>query len=365
MSDSVAVRNRIDNLDVSPRFDSYSKVIIHVSDDTTYEYPEGDVSSGRILEIDNPFGTKQMAMDLLQKLKGFQYQPYNAEGALLDPAAEIGDALNATSVYGGIYSRSKKFGRLMKADVSASQDEEIDHEYEYVSATERRFERSFGEVKATLAVYNDRIEAKVEADTSINRSVFGWRLRSDSWEVFAANKTVLKATESGLEVSGKITATSGKIGGFDIGTRAIYNNLESMESTATNGVYLGTDGIKLGQNFKVTTSGAVTASSLTLRGTLTFLNNDGTSAGTLTAANLRKYADEAYSSACKSDGYCYKGAGGGYRAINAFDNGNKVSWMKAASLYGDNISLGGYPLGRDSMSVETPSGTRTLYFVRW
>lgn len=366
MSDVTVVRNRIDNLDVSPRFDSYGKVIIHVSDETTYEYPIG-TTSGRTLEIDNPFGTQQMAVDLYNRLQGYQYQPFDANGTQLDPSAEIGDALSATRLYGGIYARNRKFGRLMKADVSAPQDEEINHEYEYVSATERMFARQFDDVKATFAIQNDKIEARVEADTSGNKSTFGWRLKSDSWEVFAANKTVLKATEDGLEVNGKVTATSGTIGGFEIGSRAIYNNMPSMDSTATSGVYLGTDGIKLGQNFKVTTSGVVTASSMRLKGTITFLNEDGSSAGTLSAANLRLFAKDAYDSACKSDGYCYKGAGGGYTALDAFNNGATVNYMRAnkmyaaSELYASSINFLGTNLGRSTVTID---GT-TIAYVSW
>ena len=327
LSDSIAIRNRLDELNVSPRLDSYSKVVVHVSDEVAYEYPSGDVTSGLVLDVDNPFGTPQMAKDLYERLSGYQYQPYDATGAHLDPTAEIGDALNASTVHGGIYKRNRKFGRLMKADVSAPMEEELDHEYQYVSATEREFRREFGEVRATLSIQNDKIDAKVEADTSGNKQTFGWKLTSSSWE--------------GLEVNGKITATSGMIGGFNIGSRAIYNNLSSFGGTQTSGVYLGTDGIQLGQNFKVTTSGTVTASSLKLKGTITFLNSDGTSAGTLSAANLRKYANDAYTSACTSGGYCYGGAAGGYNWNDAKDGKVWASFLKTTALQCGQISING------------------------
>lgn len=58
------------------------------------------------------------------------------------------------------------------------------------------------------------------------------------------------------DISGVITATSGKIGGFTIGDTALYNSTDSMESTDT-GVYLGTDGLNLGGNFTVQKDGTV------------------------------------------------------------------------------------------------------------
>lgn len=347
MSDIVTVRSRMDTLDVSPKFEAYSKVIIKVNDDEAYV--SGD-DVGRVLEIDNPFGTQEMADAMLESLKGYQYQPYDADGAHLDPSSEIGDALNTAKVYGGIYSRSRTFSRLMKADVSAPQDEEIDHEYEYVSATQREFTRRFGDVKATLAVHNDMIEARVSKKSPEGQTSFGWNLTDTEWTVNTETTTILRASKNGLEVTGKITATSGEIGGFTIGRTAIYNNLSSFGGTATNGVYLGTNGIQLGQNFKVTTSGAVTASSLTLKGTLTFLNNDGTVAGTMSAADLRNKVNHSYASTTDG-GYCYGGAGGGYH----FEDMSRMAYTPSWVMCG-NLAVGGSAAQWRSSSVMNSAG---------
>ena len=156
--DVIELGNKVAKVDVSPAFDAYSKVIIHISDDT--QVVAGN-DSGRTLEIDNPFGNQEMADRMLASLQGFQYRPYTANGALLDPAAEIGDALSTETSYGGIYTRSRNFGRLMKADVSAPTDEEIDHEYKFESPTERKFKRTVGEVKASILLTNERIDLEV------------------------------------------------------------------------------------------------------------------------------------------------------------------------------------------------------------
>lgn len=347
MSDKITLFKRADNLDVSPEFSGYSKVIIYIDDET---YVEAGDDSGRVLEINNPFGTQSLADDLLEKLRGYQYQPYQADGALLDPAAEIGDGIAIRDVYGGLYSRDKTFGRLMKTDIAAPHDEEIDHEYQYESEFERRYKREYAETQAELAIQATEISAKVTADTSENRQSFGWKLTSDSWEVFANNQTVLKATSSGLEVSGKITATSGTIGGFNIGSRAIYNNISSFGGNQTSGVYLGTDGIQLGQNFKVTSTGAVTASSLTLKGTLTFLNANGTVAGTMSAADLRARVNHSYASTT-TGGYCYGGAGGGYNFNNMANMAYTPTWVMCR-----NLAVGGSAAQWRSSSVMNSAG---------
>lgn len=68
-------------------------------------------------------------------------------------------------------------------------------------------------------------------------------------------------------IEGKVTATSGAIGGFTIGTSSIYNGMTSLSDTTHDGVYLGTDGIGLGKGaFKVTAAGALYSTSGTIGG---------------------------------------------------------------------------------------------------
>ena len=332
MSDTIQLIKRMENLDISPEINGYSCVIIHI-DESTY-VQAGNPDEGRTLEIDNPFGTQELADELLQKLQGYRYNPYNAKGALLDPTAEVGDAVTGWDLHGGIYTRDRTFSRLMKADISAPHDEEIDHEYHYETAFERKYKREYANTKAELSIQATKIEAKVEADTSENRESFGWKLQSDSWEVFSNGQTVLKATSGGLEVSGKITATSGEIGGFNIGATGIYKGRETLGSTAA-GVYIGTDGISVGSSgtayFKATASGTVEANSMRLRGNLTFLNADGSVAGTMTAANLRSQVAHSYKSTT-SGGYCYGGAGGGYNFNNMANRAYTPNWVMCGNL---------------------------------
>lgn len=68
--------------------------------------------------------------------------------------------------------------------------------------------------------------------------------------------------------AGALTAKSGTIGGFTIGTSSIYKTKTSYSST-TAGVYLGTDGIGLGAGtFYVTSTGALTATNANITGTV-------------------------------------------------------------------------------------------------
>lgn len=71
----------------------------------------------------------------------------------------------------------------------------------------------------------------------------------------------------GVTTAGALYATSGKIGGFDIGTTYIKNTKTSYSETTNNGVWVGTDGIGLGKGlFYVTNAGALTAKSGSIAG---------------------------------------------------------------------------------------------------
>ena len=86
------------------------------------------------------------------------------------------------------------------------------------------------------------------------------------------NDPVLIANETGLEVKGKITAESGFIGDFEIGTgissEQFYTDYNTPGATS-DGVYLGTDGIRLGENFSVNDEGQVTATDIIAEGNIT------------------------------------------------------------------------------------------------
>jgi hypothetical protein len=383
LSDVVALARRVSQVDVSPQFDNYSKVVIHVSDDTTYVAGN---DTGRTLEIDNPFGTQAMANNMLASLTGYQYQPYQAQGALLDPAAEIGDAVNMRGAYGGIYTRERTFGRLMKADVSAPHDEEINHEYKFETPQERQFRRQIDEVKASLIIANDRIDASV-TQTGGSQSSFGWSLTSNAHRWYANGKQVMAVTASGLSVTGAVTATSGKIGNFNIAASAIWNNISSFGGSQSTGVYLGTNGIQLGQNFKVDSAGNGTMNNLKLTGTL---NIGGTN---ITAAALRSGAQTAYNNSgtwngtsttvSNNGGYWSGGASYGYNYNNATISGTSSypTFFTAGYLYAKNtvsaqyigatvsasvaaLNVGGTGASWKTASLRTSSGgTVTIHYL--
>lgn len=384
----LGIGKEVSSLDISPQFDAYSGVEIIVTDEITYFAGN---RTGRVLSIQNPWGTQAQATAILNALtaKGFQYQPYTAEGAILNPAAEIGDGITISDTYSGLYKIDRKYSPLMSADVQAPQDEELDHEYPYEPKQDRIYKREIAEANAQIGLTADAITAEVSRATTAEgtklnhtrtNSTFGWKLTADSFTINkSSSQNVFTANRDGIiiqgnaTVTGKIQATSGFIGssaanGFTITSSAIYNG-KTSRTDANNGVYIGKDGIALGANsaFMVTNAGEVTAKNLSLNGgSINLKNSSGTTVfsvingnvsavnmkltgtltvggSTITADKLRQGASSGYDWASggsyggysSKSAYALSGAGGGFsfnKACNS-GSGSYPSFFKATSLY--------------------------------
>lgn len=285
---SVYIGKNLRKFESAPQFSGYTKVILRVSDDI--EFTAG-ADTGRALTSNNPWGTQERAEDILSQVKGFAYQPYTASGAIVDAAAELGDAVSVNGVYSGVYALTRRYGGIQFTDLNAPSDEEIDHEYPYKSPQDRTVTRQFREVRASLSIHADRITAEAEErkssvetlsgaltiqsakiDAKVSKtggspSSFGWELTDSYWALKSNNTEVLRATKDGLEINGIIRALpGGTIGGFDITQDALSYNNHTWGGTNSTGVYIGPNGIQLGKNFKVDSAGNLTAASGTFTG---------------------------------------------------------------------------------------------------
>lgn len=365
---NIPVGKQAQEMDISPTLGSYSGVEIIVDEETSIF--AGD-HTGRILTFENPWGTQEQANNILSSLQGFQYQPYTASSALVNPAAEIGDGVTINGKYSGIYKMSRNYGALMATDIEAPQSKTIDHEFPFETKQNRTYKREIANAQAQIKINHDSIQAEVirasqaegtlssqiqQNATSINAKVsqvggnnssFGWSLLSNQFSLYAGSREVFKCTSSGIEVNGKITATSGFIGngssGFTITASAIYNGMGNINSGA-NGIYIGTNGIALGGGkFKVTSTGTVSATDMTLSGTL----NIGGS--TISASTLRSGAQRAYS----SGGYWDGGGGAGTKFNNMANN------TGAYPINASSFRVNGTQYSPRNITISDNYGTRT------
>lgn len=352
MSESVFIGRSAKGYTSTPELPKYTKVRINVDDDSCYEAGTGD----NVLELDCPWGSQQMANDILESIGEFVYRPYDTEWAKLDPAAELGDGVTINGVFSGIYVNETNFSTLMAARISAPQENAVDHEYPYKSPTDRKTTRQFAETRASLRVNAASIQAEVTAretneaemraalelhaqeiaarvtKTGGNSASFGWSLTADGFVLESSGQEVFRATKDGVDITGKITATSGFIGskdsGFTITQNAIYNKLSELYGTV-DGVYIGADGIALGGGkFRVNSYGQLYATDGTFTGNV-YANRiqTGGDAGTIQGSQI----GSGTITTANTNGYLNGGIANGYFAGDVFGGAAIASAMNASS----------------------------------
>ena len=400
MSDVINVRKSLSSLEKQDTFNGYSKVVVVVSDEL--EYSAG-TDSGRTLTLYCPWGTQKMAEDILSRIQGFQYQPYTADGAHIDPAAEIGDGFAAGNLYSGIYSKNVSHGALYTANVSAPGGEKINYKYEYKTPTQRKIERHYSEMKSTFKVQADKISAEVSArieqgdeltsrldiqsdqisarvtKTGGSSSSFGWDLLDDSWTVKANNATVFQVTKSGAEVRGKITALSGKIGGFDIQSDYLSYNNQVWNGTNSRGIYIGVNGIQCGSEangVQITPDGNLYAENGYFRGNVSagridyggddgYFNGGGITSGSISGG----YGGQIYGGSIGN--YAVSGGINTSLGYADFSNGVFNGWNRASQIACDQLSSYQILLDRREIYPTTityknsSGGTSSMQVVAW
>lgn len=106
---------------------SITQVVLHKMDGN--KFTAGP--PGWALNVDCPWATQEMAESILQRVRGYQYRPFSAENAILEPAFQVCDDCGL----GLIYSYRAEFFSGITADVEAPPEEEIAHNYPYPSGS--------------------------------------------------------------------------------------------------------------------------------------------------------------------------------------------------------------------------------------
>ena len=171
MSDSIYLGLKARQLEDSPAYQPISCVKLTIGGEDANgnpivcQYPPDSVGGGRVLETSNPLiwdtdTGNRVAQDILIAVQGYAYKPYTAEGALLNPVAEIGDAVEVGDIYSVIADVETTFSPLMSATISAPVGSDIDHEYPYESSesyAQRRTAAELGQLKTEFIVENGKV----------------------------------------------------------------------------------------------------------------------------------------------------------------------------------------------------------------
>lgn len=99
---------------------------------------------------------------------------------------------------------------------------------------------------------------------------------------FAGNKLNYDGTT--LSINGTVIASNGLIGGWNITSNSIYRGNANWGNAG--GMYFGVNGLSVTDKFKVTSAGAITATSATISGNITATTLNATSTGAISTWNF-------------------------------------------------------------------------------
>lgn len=270
MTDLINIKRDASQVLEAPHQPAYTGVRIYVGKDQDGDdlYYSAGTTTGSVLEIENPWGTQAIANGILAAISGYSYRPMQADGALLDPAAEMGDGISANGVYSVLAKRDTRFGSLLVSDIAAPSDGELGHEYPYVSKQRRETQREIDKANSSLIIQLDEIKGQVTDDQG--------------------NYTVVTIKSDGLYVGGQAATldgdniTSGSIGTTQIAGGAITTNKIRSGAVDTDQLAAGAVTASEIATGAVTAnkidSEAVRTANLLLTGMVNFYNSTGKTA---------------------------------------------------------------------------------------
>ena len=157
MSEKYYVGKDVTSFSDKGKYKPISRVTLLVDDENSLT--AGD-DTGMEVIASCPHATQPMVNALLQTMKGYQYQAYEAGAANIDPAAELGDGVTV----GGIYSPLSKLsddGRGY-AGISSPGEAEMEDEYPSGGYITQEFNRKIAETRSTITKTSEEITLKVE-----------------------------------------------------------------------------------------------------------------------------------------------------------------------------------------------------------
>ena len=220
--------------------------------------------SGKTLTAQNPDGTNEMAQAILAKVSGYTHIGYEGQNAMLDPAAEIGDAVTVSGHYVPIVSTDSTVDSLLAVNISAPDADEIDDEYPYKSKTQRQIERNMAVTRSLITKSAEEINLEIQG---VDGRVSALQLTVQGLESQVSdaqgNISTLQQTAQSLQ-----SQVNGKIDGNDAQT-LINQTLDTISFSVS-----GTDGsttfaIKQGSTTLDSTTFDLHVSSVNIEGTLT------------------------------------------------------------------------------------------------
>ena len=248
--------------------------------------------SGKTLTAQNPDGTNDMAQAILAKVSGYTHIGYEGQNAMLDPAAEIGDAVTVTGHYVPIVSTDSTFDSLLAVNISAPDADELDDEYPYKSKTQRQIERNMAVTRSLITKSAEEINLEIQG---VDGRVSALQLTLDGVTVTGSDGVT--RINGGMIEANSVTATQIDATNLKVAAANITGTLAASQIQASS-IYVGdlADGNSYATKTYVLNNAGLSASEVD-DAIATYI--DGTS---ITAESLRGRTVDLLASATQSIG---------------------------------------------------------------
>ncbi len=228
MSEKYFVGNDITSFSDNGKYNPISRVTLLVDDENSLT--AGD-DTGMEIVASCPHATQAMVNSLLQTMKGYRYQAYEAGAANIDPAAELGDGVTV----GGVYSPLSKIidnGRGY-ADISSPGEMEMEDEYPSEGYISQEFNRKIAETRSAITKTSEEINLEIQG---VDGRVSALQLTLDGVTVKGSDGVT--RIKGGMIQANSVTATQIDATNLKVAAANITGKLTASQIQASS-IYVG------------------------------------------------------------------------------------------------------------------------------
>ena len=188
------VGNRATSFSEFPEYNEYTRVSLYYDSETLKATVGND--TGREMVLVSPFlpintsECETLAQNILNELSGFNYQPFKATGAELDPSADLGDTLTVGGIESFIGQLDTTFNQAFISDINTPSGDDIEHEYPYISQEQRKVEREIATTRSMITTTANEIRLEVSNELNDLSSSIDVKLDGITLETIGADGSV-------------------------------------------------------------------------------------------------------------------------------------------------------------------------------
>jgi len=240
--------------------------------------------SGYMLEMECPYATQAMANNILAALRGETYKGYRAGDAPLDMTAELGDGITVNGLYSLLAYRNLTFGPGHMSEIAAPGESELEHEYPYISSTQRELNRKIATTRSMITKTAEEIRLEIQNEVDGLSSSITQTANSLSARITSTDGRVASLDADLDKIATRVTNAEGNLSTIEQYAKGITLSVQSNSDTSST-ISLTSGGTQI-SSAEIKFTGVVTFNDLK-NTTTTIINGGAIQAETVTASQIK------------------------------------------------------------------------------